>query len=152
MQCYAASRLYSEEYPNAQKYPDYRVFIHVHQACLEGHLLSDRRNAGRSRSERDEEVLNQIENDSTISIRAIEAATRIPKGSAYRILKRHGLRSYHYRHVQKLLPRDYPLRVAFCSMILQKHREDPQFLDKVVWSQETICKKYGYLSLYSLHN
>lgn len=77
----AASRLYRERYPNAQRYPDYRVFINVHQAFSEGRLPSDRRNTGRPRLKRDEEVLNEIEYDTTTSVRAIEAATGIPKSS-----------------------------------------------------------------------
>lgn len=104
----AASRLYQERYPNAQRYPDYRVFINVHQAYVEGRIPSARRNAGRPRLEQYEEVLNEIELDTTTSVRAIEAATGIPKSSLQRILKRHRLHPYHYRRVQTLLLRDYP--------------------------------------------
>lgn len=84
----AASRLYRERYPNALRYPDYRVFINVHQAFSEGRLPSNRRNAGRPRLEHDEGVLNEIENDATTSVRAIAASTRISKSSVHRILKR----------------------------------------------------------------
>ncbi|CAK1591656.1 unnamed protein product [Parnassius mnemosyne] len=148
----AASRLYPERYPNAQRYPDYRVFINVHQAFSEGRMPSNRSSAGRPRLDRDEEVLKEIENDSTTSVRAIEEATGIPKSSAHRILKRHKLHPYHYRRVQTLLPRDYPLRVTFCRVMLQRHSEDPHFLDKILWSDETTCKKDGYLNLHNLHS
>ncbi|CAH0730237.1 unnamed protein product, partial [Brenthis ino] len=96
------------------------------------------------------EVLNEIENDSTTSVRAIEAATGIPKSSANRILKCHRLHPYHYRRVQTLIPRDYPLRVAFCRVML--NRKGPQFLKKVLWSDETTCEKDGYLNLHNLHS
>lgn len=148
----AASRLYRERYPNARRYPDYRVFLNVHQAFSEGRLPSARRNAGRPRLECDEAVLNEINLDSTTSVRTIQAATGVPKSSVHRILKSHRLHPYHYRRVQTLLPRDYPLRVAFCRQMLQKHQEDPQFLNKVLWSDETTCKKDGYLNLHNLHS
>lgn len=36
--------------------------------------------------------------------------------------------------------------------MLQQHRVDPQFLDKILWSDETTCKKDGYLNLHNLHS
>lgn len=84
-----------------------------------GRLPSARRNAGRPRSECDEEVLNEINIDSTTLVSAIEAATGVPKSSAHRILKRHRLHPYHSRRVQTLLLRNHPLRIAFCRVMLQ---------------------------------
>lgn len=148
----AASRLYRERYPNAERYPGYRVFINVHKAYTEGHLPNDRRNTGRPRTVNRRQVLREIQNDPTTSVRAIEAATGIPKSSVHKILQREKLHPYHYRRVQTLLPRDYPLRVAFCEVMLRKHRENPQFLDKILWSDESTCKKDGYLNLHNLHS
>ncbi|GBO98544.1 hypothetical protein EVAR_1042_1 [Eumeta japonica] len=59
----AASKLYRERYPNAQRYPVYRVFINVHQAISEGCLPSNGSNAGIPRLGRDEQVLADIQND-----------------------------------------------------------------------------------------
>lgn len=77
----AASRLYRERYPKDQRYPDYRVFINVHQEFSESRMPSSRRNVGRLRLDRDEEVINEIKNDSTTLARAIKKATAIPKSS-----------------------------------------------------------------------
>lgn len=58
---------------------------------------------------------------------------------------------YHVQRVQSLLPRDYPARVAFCERMLREHREDPQFLNKILWSDESTFKKDGYTNLHNLH-
>ncbi|GBP35638.1 hypothetical protein EVAR_33841_1 [Eumeta japonica] len=148
----AASRLYRERYPKSPRYPDYRVFINVHQVISEGRLPSNKSNAGRPRLGRDEQVLAEIENNATTSVRAIEAAMEIPKSSAHRSLKRHKLHPYHFKRVQTLLSRNCPKRVAFCRAILQKHKEDSQFLDKILWSDKTTCKEDGYFNLHNLHS
>lgn len=147
----AAARLYRERYPNAERHPDYRVFIYVHLAFVEGRLPGARHAGGRPRSVDDEEVLEQIEMDPGISLRAIEENTGISKTRAQRILKNNKYHPYHVQRVQSLLPRDYAPRLAFCRRMLAKVREDPFFLDKILWTDESSFKRDGYLNLHNLH-
>ncbi|XP_045448380.1 uncharacterized protein LOC123656764 [Melitaea cinxia] len=35
--------------------------------------------------------------------------------------------------------------------MLQKYREDPQFLNKILWSDESTLKRDGYMNLHNLH-
>lgn len=53
---------------------------------------------------------------------------------------------------ESLLPRDYTLRVAFCQLMLRKIREDPEFFNKILWSDESSCKKDGYSNMHNLHS
>ena len=47
-----------------------------------------------------------------------------------------GMKPYHQRPVHELKPIDKPRRVAMARSLLSKIREDPDFLDKVVWTDE----------------
>lgn len=147
----AAARLYRERYPNAARHPDHRVFINVHQSYSQGRLPSAHTAGGRPRGYEENVVLNEVENDPSTSLRAIERATGIPKSIAQRILKRCDYHPYHVQRVQNLLPRDYAPRIEFCRTMLAKIREDPQFLNKILWTDESTFKKDGYLNLHNLH-
>ncbi|KAL3286882.1 hypothetical protein HHI36_001370 [Cryptolaemus montrouzieri] len=85
----AAASLYRERYPNAERHPDYRVFVHVHQSYSGGRLLHVRKSGGRPQGDYDDMVLEEVESDAGTSVRAIEMNTEVPESSAQRILKRH---------------------------------------------------------------
>ncbi|CAK1584122.1 unnamed protein product [Parnassius mnemosyne] len=51
----------------------------------------------------------------------------------------------------KILPRDYPERISFCRTMLQRHNENPQFIQKILWSDESTFKKDGYINLNNFH-
>ncbi|KAL3282195.1 hypothetical protein HHI36_005389, partial [Cryptolaemus montrouzieri] len=53
----AAARLYSERYPNAERHPDYQVFVHVHQSYSEGRLPHVRKSGSRPQSAYEDMVL-----------------------------------------------------------------------------------------------
>lgn len=148
----AAARLYRERYPGASRYPDHRVFINVHRSLCEGRFPNEVFSEGRPNIEPyHEEVLQAVLENPSTSVREIEINTGIPKSTAHRILQEQEYHPYHVRRVQSLLPRDYPDRIAFCESMLQKHRADPQFLDKIMWSDESTFKKDGYINLHNLH-
>lgn len=133
---HAASKLYRERYPNAERYPDHRVFINVHRVYSEGYLPNARLNAGRPRADVDAEVLLKIENDSSISVRTIEANTGLPKSAAY--------------HLQRVMI--ISIESSFVKQFYKKNNEDTQFLDRILWTDETTCKRDGYLNLHNLHS
>lgn len=148
----AAARLYRERYPRATRYPDHRVIINVHRSLCDGRFPNQVAGEGRPVNDfiRDE-VLEAVSANPSISVRGIEADTGIPKSTAHSILQKEEYHPYHVQRVQSLLPRDYPSRVAFCETILQKHREDENFIDKILWSDESTFKKDGYMNLHNLH-
>ncbi|KAL3265612.1 hypothetical protein HHI36_009816 [Cryptolaemus montrouzieri] len=143
----AAARLYRERYPNAERLPDYRVFVHVHESYSVGRLPHVRKSGGTPQADYEDMVLDKVENDTGTSVRAIEMNTGVPKSIAQRILKRHQYHPYHVQCVQILVPQDYLPRMEFRRRMLAKNQEDPQFLDKILWT----CKKDGYFNLHNLH-
>lgn len=147
----AAARLYRERYPNAVRHPDSRVFVNVHRLLSEGRFPHQAVNEGRPRFDVEDEVLQAVADDPSTSVRAIESSTGVPKSTAHRILQAEKFHPYHVQRVQGLLPRDHPARLAFCRRMLRMHREDPQFFNKILWSDESTFKKDGYINLHEWH-
>lgn len=150
----AAARLYRQRYPNEDRYPDYRVFINVHRLYSEA-VIPGRADHEQDRGDHDlemeDEVIQRVRDHPGVSVRSIEQLTGIPKSSAHRILQRNRYHPYHYQKVQALLPRDYQPRVAFCRRMLAMHRADPNFLNNILWSDESSFKKDGFLNLHNVH-
>ncbi|KAL3287033.1 hypothetical protein HHI36_001519 [Cryptolaemus montrouzieri] len=143
----AAARLYRERYPNAERHPKYRVFVHVHQSYSGGRLPHVRKSGGRRQADYEDMVLEEVENDAGTSVHAIEMNTGVPKSIAQRILKR---RQYHPCYVQRvktLLSQDYLPSMEFCRRMLAKNQERSAIFEKIRWTDETTCKKDGYFNL-----
>ncbi|CAH2095684.1 unnamed protein product [Euphydryas editha] len=149
-----AAELYRARFPNA-RHPDYRIFVRVHNAYKEGRIPGTGvggTSGGRPRQHDDDIVLAEVEADPTTSVRKISSRIGISTRTVNRILKREKLHPFHYKRVQSLLPRDYPLRLAFCRRMLRKIRNEPNFFDKILWSDESSCKKDGYFNMHNLHS
>ncbi|KAL3279477.1 hypothetical protein HHI36_016987 [Cryptolaemus montrouzieri] len=78
----AAVRLYRERYPNAERHPDYRVFVHMYQSYSEGRLPHVPKSGGRPQTDYEDMFLDEVENDAGTSVRAIEMNTGVPKSIA----------------------------------------------------------------------
>ena len=95
----AAARLYRERYPSAARYPDHRVFMNVHNSYTEGRLTSASIRSGRPRAEYENVVFEEVAEDPSTSVRAIEESTGVPKSTVRRILKRSAYHPYHLQRV-----------------------------------------------------
>lgn len=146
-----AARLYSERYPNRN--PTSRnVILRVVNCYREGRLPGANGQAGRPHIVDDDVVLEEVREEPQISVRIIERRTGIPKSSAQRVLRRHKYHAYHIQRVQTLLPTDYAQRVQFCRTMIQKWRENANFFNEVLWSDESTCRRDGYLNLHNAHS
>ncbi|KAL3269453.1 hypothetical protein HHI36_008523, partial [Cryptolaemus montrouzieri] len=63
----AAARLCREIYPNTERHPDYRVFVHVHQSYSKGRLPHVRKSGGRPQADYEDMVLDEVLNDAGTS-------------------------------------------------------------------------------------
>lgn len=149
-----AAREYRRRYPDL-RHPDYRVFTRVHIAFSEGRMPGTGvggASEGRPRRHRDDEVLEAVRANPELSIRELSRGTGVDTRTVGRILHRHELHPYHYQRVQTLMTRDYEPRVQFCRVMLRKIREDSAFFDKILWSDESSCKRNGYVNMHNLHS
>ncbi|GBP11127.1 hypothetical protein EVAR_79780_1 [Eumeta japonica] len=120
--------LYRERFPRARLHPDYRVFIRLHNAYVEGRIPGQRGGEGR-RLDNDDDVLDEIEDDPSTSVRAIQRRTGIPKSTVHNILKDTDsilTTCVAFKHCFPRLSK----RIQFCRVMLSKIREDPNFLIK----------------------
>lgn len=153
-----ASRLYEEHVrrrggPQPERYPDHRLFLRTHNAYMEGRIPGK---SGRlsefPTDERVDAVLNEVQGDSSTSVRMVSRRTGIPKSSVHRILQVESYHPYHIQKVQELKPEDYPKRVLFCQEMLQKNREDDNFFNNILWTDESHFKRTGIFNMHNYHS
>lgn len=78
------------------------------------------------------------------SVREGEHEIGVSKSKIHRVLKKHGFKSYvEGRLVQKLLPGDTERRKYFCLDIQARLLEDPNFLDNIIWTDESNFSNNG---------
>ncbi|GBP93661.1 hypothetical protein EVAR_65786_1 [Eumeta japonica] len=146
----AVARLYRERYPNLERYPDRRVFVNVHRSLTEGgHFPNQILAGGRPSFPYEEEVLQRSQMTQVFPFVELKKE-EYSKATAHRILQRAKMHPFHVQRVQSL-PRDYPERISFCRTMLQRHNENPQFIRKILWSDESTFKKDGYINLHNFH-
>ena len=61
-------------------------------------------------------------------------------------MKQLGLKPYRPRLLQYLCEGDPDRRLKFAEVILNEIRENDQFLDKIIWSDETCFKLSGHVN------
>lgn len=49
----------------------------------------------------------------------------------------------------KGLPRQ---SIRFCREMLDRHGSDPDYFNKIIWSDESSCKRDGYFNIHNLHS
>ncbi|CAK1590750.1 unnamed protein product [Parnassius mnemosyne] len=150
----AAAREYRQRYPSRDRFSDYRVFMRVHNSYTEGVLPGQHApRAGRPavRFENGNEVLRELRLDPGISQRQISRNLGITRSTVQQIIKRKKYHAYHVQRVQALAPGDYEPRVRFCREMLRYHREDPQFFNKVLWTDESNFRRMGVFNIHNLH-
>ncbi|KAJ8938414.1 hypothetical protein NQ318_011997 [Aromia moschata] len=71
--------------------------------------------------------------------------------SIWRILHEQSLYPFHAVKVQELLPTDFQKRLEFCRSMLQKHRDDPLFFKRIIFTDESCFTKCGIFNLRNHH-
>lgn len=130
-----AAELYAQRYPN-RHHPAHQYFLYV-----EKWLRQERNREAEQRFIINEEteinVLAMVEVDKTASLREISQELQISHESTRKILKKHGYRSFKYQLHQHLYPDDGDRRVVFCDWLLQNHRINPNFINFILFSDES---------------
>lgn len=134
---------YRRRYPNRPT-PSRQTFIDVHSRLAERGIQRAVNERDRLISPEDEEeVLRLITNDPRLSVRRIAMQLQMSKWHVWRILKREGLHPYHFRRVQDVIEPDLAARSVFCSWINRNLRQNRNFLQRILWTDEAKFTRAG---------
>ena len=67
------------------------------------------------------------------------------------VLREEKLHRYHFTQMQKLLPQDYAARVIYSRKILERVAIEPEFLRRVLWTDECTFTQDGYFNFHNYH-
>ena len=148
-----ARRMYLEKFPNRHT-PSENTFLRVIQRGRETGNLQPKKGHDGGRPHRhgvdlDEEVLERVDAEPTISTRLIAKNVNASHNYVWRILKMNGLHPYHFQKVQGLTPNDYPLRQQFCEWLLNNLEEG--FPQNVLVTDECCFSRNGSLNFHNAH-
>lgn len=151
-----AAREYCVRYPN-RRYPTPNVFRRLDQRLREtGSVKASHRNAGRPRQRRtvqvEEQILDSVYVDPSISTRQLAATMNVPSHETVRaVLKENLLQPYHVVRVQPLYENDNIHRSNFCNMVLNRIHDDDGFLKHILWSDECVFNRDGVFNTHNVH-
>nr|XP_022905995.1 uncharacterized protein LOC111417835 [Onthophagus taurus] len=148
-----AARLYANRYPN-RRHPDANVFVRLDSRLrTEGRLIAHRGEGRPQRGVRDHErILEEVEENPTMSTRKLSTVLDIPKTTINRVLRSNNIHPYHYSAVQELHPGDAEMRLEFCHELLRRHYADGEFLSKILWTDESMFTRAGCFNRHNLHH
>ena len=151
-----AERLYAERYPN-RIHPDRKTFERLDQRIRNSNCLMPKPNVdgGRERRirriETEERIVEMIEEDPTISTRAIGRELNISHVTVHRVIKSELLHPFHRTQVQELHVRDHQARENFCRWLLQNNEADENFLSNIMWTDESLFTRTGTFNCHNEH-
>lgn len=147
----AAEREYHRRFPN-RVVPHHTTFTAIHLRLTANGIRSqpaERIHGGNLHNE--EEVLRLIFEDPRLSTRRIAIRLNMRYWTVWKILKREGLHPYHFRRVQNITDPDYAARSAFSAWINLNVRENPNFLARILWTDEASFTRAGITNYRNLH-
>lgn len=146
-----AAERYFNLYPE-RRHPDIKIFRRLDTNLQQfGCFAKPNRENGRNGQQREELVLGSVNVEPETSTREIEMQMDVPKTSVSRILRKHKFHPYRLHVSQALTPADYPRRREFCNWYLQKIREDENFHNKILWTDESYFASNGYFNRNNVH-
>lgn len=93
--------------------------------------------------QRDINVCSAVEHNQPCSSVQIAEQVGIPDRTVRRILKKHGYRSYKIQRHQEILPDDEIRRVDFCENIMEKIAETDNFIENILFTDESTFSLRG---------
>lgn len=152
--CLLAVRIYQAKYPDRRK-PTRQTF----QCLMErfdanGTVEYNKRkvvNRIATNEEKENEVLLHLEENPQVSSRQLANLCDTSQSTVNRITRKFKYHPYHIELHQELLDRDFEQRENFCATINATIREDPNFLSKIMFSDEATFRSNGSVNRHNMH-
>lgn len=87
--------------------------------------------------------------NATISTRRIAAQNSMTHSVAWRILKEQQLHQFHYKQTQDILLQEWPLRIQFCQLLLDRQVQDLRFSSNIIFSDEVSPQEVRFFTYIS---
>lgn len=149
-----ASREYALRYPQ-RRHHSREVFTRLARRLRETGRVQPIPVPVRRRRIRNEEniinVLAHIEADPHLSVREISRDLQLTRWCVHKILKDHRLYPYHVALHQALMNPDFDQRIDHCHWLLNMVEEYPQFLSRILWTDEATFNSAGGVNLHNMH-
>lgn len=161
-----AARLFNADVNrrNAERGPNARqertidknvVYRLINRVRTSGTLVPIRKGNGcgaprSARTDRNNErILREVHRDPKTSSRAIARTFGLSHTTVQRTLRDARMHAYHPVRVQALRPGDYAARVEFCRWIQARHRVDEDFVEGIIFTDES---HFGRNTTWNCHN
>lgn len=149
-----ARNLYQERFPS-RRLPNAQVFRNTFTKLRETGNLASRR-PGLHYPEHygvniDEEILAKFSEDPTTSIRKVASELNLTEWKVWTVVNGDGRHPFHYTPVQGLDEGDPIRRLAFCRFLLNSDIEEPSFLKRILWTDESKFDRDGITNFHNLH-
>lgn len=155
IKCYKNSRLAAQEYLTnfpERRQPDMKIFARLDSNMQQyGCLKKPNRNINVV-TEDEELTLACVQVNPNISTREIEAQVNVSKSKSSRILKKYDFHPYKFHIAQTLRPNDNIRRTAFCRWFLNKIAENGNFINQVLWTDESYFSNCGIFNRHNEHH
>lgn len=153
--CNKNSRRASETYLNnfpERRQPDIKVFKRLdfnmqQYGCLKKPIRNKIVN-----SQDEELTLACVAVDPTVSTRQIDVQVGVNKSKASRILRKHKFRPYKLHIAPTLQPNDNIRREAFCRWFLNNITANVNFINRVLWTDESYFSNCGLFNRHNEHH
>jgi hypothetical protein len=149
-----AARLYAERFPD-RRHPARQCFGRIIQRFRETGRVDYMPRPGRPNTATGDNttvvVLASVAATPHTSTRAIAQNTGISQRSVCRILHRHRFHPFHVHCHQALDDHDFQRRMDYCNWLLNKQDEDPTFVFKILWCDESQFTRDGVVNKHNMH-
>jgi hypothetical protein len=144
---------YQETFPN-RRLPCSRTFSRIARLQERGTFIPIIE-GGRPRTARtvqqEQRILAHIAANPGTSTRRISSAEGVHHSIVWRILHEDRLYPYHLQCVQGLKPENLPCHVRFCQCCLEQCVRHPQFLWKLLFTNEAMFTRDGVFNFHNVH-
>jgi len=149
-----ARRLCQETFQN-RRLPCSRTFSRIAQRLRERGKFIPTIEGGRPRTARavqqEQRILDHVAANPGTSTRTISAADGVHRNTVWRILHEDRLYPYHLQRLQGLKLEDLPRCVRFCQWYLEQCVRHPQFLCKLLFTDEAMFTRDGICNFHNVH-
>lgn len=150
----AARTEYARRFPN-RRIPNVRVFSGTYRRIREtGSVRRRQIDAGRPRiyaPEDENAILEQVRRDPTVSTSVLARRLGYSQWKVWFTIHTAGLYPFHYTPVHALEEGDAARRIDFCRYLLDMDIENSNYLNKILWTDESKFDRDGITNFHNSH-